>query len=187
MDNREIGLRIKQLRQIQRISQKDLAEKIGTTTEMVSRYETGKSSAYGRLDKIVAALGIPITKIFSKAGVSDFSSEETRYYRNLIPYLTEPILDLNQALKTTKLYYSAPDWVVQKTAKPFAIDCQLLAIQTTQIERNGVLIATQEIPESDKALVLFKERENLVVSSFAALPPRTKPLATVVAWEKRFV
>ncbi len=184
MDYKNIGLRIKHFRQIQGITQKALADKIGTTWEMVSRYETGKSSPLSRIDAIAQTLGISVTRLLAGEVVAE---ETATYSRNLIPLLNEKFANLTEAINRAKTYYSAPDWIIQKYARPFAIESDLLKINTTQVEKNGILFATQEFPQSSNDLVLSLKDKALTLTTYSRLAKNEKPLATVIAWEKRFV
>ncbi len=184
MDLKDIGLKIKYLRKYEGLTQKQLAEKIGTTWEMISRYETGKSSPLGRIDKIAEALNVSIAKILTDNMVED---EDIPYSQNLIPLINTPFTDIHQALKETKLYYNAPQWITQKYLQPFGLDCKILDIQTTQLDKNGILFAVPEKPASDKDLVIVKSLpDKISVIIRQNIKSSQKPVATVIAWEKRF-
>lgn len=65
--NREIGLRIKSLREKRRISQAVLGEAIGVSYQQVQKYENGATPlTIERLEQIAAALGIDPADILSK-------------------------------------------------------------------------------------------------------------------------
>lgn len=183
MDLKDIGLRIKYLRQSLGLTQRELADKIGTTWEMVSRYETGKSSPMGRIDNIADALNVPIYKIIQS---STLEEEGASYSKNVVPLLTKSFDDLTKAINNSKSFYTAPDWITQKFLNPFAIEGDLLTVETNQIENNGICFAVQEQPKSDSDLVLALNQESkLIVTQQKNLKASAKPLATIIAWEKR--
>ncbi len=183
MNLKEIGLRIKNHRQIQAISQRELAEKIGTTWEMVSRYETGKSSPMSRIDLIAKALNVPVSRLLQPEAVEDTTIS---YRKNLVPLLSNQFSNLNTELRKTKIYYAAPDWIMQKFSRPFAVETSALKIKTTQISSNGVIFAVQEEPTDKNDLVIATEKGEAQVTSLSTLNKSAKVIATVVAWEKRF-
>jgi transcriptional regulator with XRE-family HTH domain len=184
MDSKDIGLKIKYIRQSQGLTQKDLAEKIGTTWEMVSRYETGKSSPLGRIDKIADALNTNIAKLLAD---NIIAQEEASYTSNVIPLINKSFRDIHKVLKETKVYYNAPSWIMQKYLQPFCVDTSIIEIQTTQIGKNGILFAVQEKPEISNDIVIARQSSgNLIAATQQNLKTKQKPIATVIAWEKRF-
>lgn len=183
MDYKDIGLRIKNHRQIQGLSQRSLADKIGTTWEMVSRYETGKSSPLGRIDRIAETLKVPVHRLLQPDTVSDTHGT---YSRNTVPLLDHKFSDLNEALSSTKTFYVAPDWIVGKYSRVFAIDLSAVIVSTNQLDKTGVAFLAQEEPEVKTDLILIKSPTGMEITSASTATRGAKPLATVIAWEKRF-
>jgi transcriptional regulator with XRE-family HTH domain len=70
----EIGRLVRAQRQQLRLSQSDLAERIGVTFQQVQKYENGKNRiSIGRLTRVAEALDVPPTFFFgreTKAGVA---------------------------------------------------------------------------------------------------------------------
>jgi transcriptional regulator with XRE-family HTH domain len=61
----EVGQRIRLQRQMLRMSQTDLGEKLGVSFQQIQKYEKGRSRiGVGRLTQIAEILGIPIGKFF---------------------------------------------------------------------------------------------------------------------------
>src|SRR3954469_14445357 len=61
----EVGRRVRSRRLESRLSQTELADKIGVTFQQVQKYETGTNRiGAGRLQRISEALGVPITFFF---------------------------------------------------------------------------------------------------------------------------
>jgi len=183
MDSKDIGIQIKHLRHIAGITQKELAEKIGTTWEMVSRYETGKSSPLRKLNEIASALKTDMSSLLKRSTVED---AHISYQRNTIPLLTDPFPKLSDALKETKQFYTAPDWIIHSSVKPFAVDASLVTMRTAKINPNGVLFISSEKPTSSSELVLTQSKSLLTVSPASSRNPRHTLLGTVIAWEQRF-
>jgi transcriptional regulator with XRE-family HTH domain len=72
----EVGLRVRARRLENRLSQTDLANKIGVTFQQVQKYEKGTNRiGAGRLQRISEALEVPITFFFGNQGLSSQSNE----------------------------------------------------------------------------------------------------------------
>lgn len=185
MDQKDIGLRIKHLRQTKGLTQKQLADKIGTTWEMVSRYETGKSSSLNRISLIADALGTPVYKFLQASLIEETGPP---YNRNVVPLINKPFTDIHKALESTMSYYTVPDWISQKFLNPFAIDAELLVFKTTQLEKNGILFAIQEKLGTERSIIIaISPGGQLIATPKGTLKSKHKPVATIIAWEKRFL
>src|SRR5215207_9178277 len=68
----EIGRLVRAQRQQLRLSQSDLAERIGVTFQQVQKYENGKNRiSTGRLTRIAEALDVPPTFFFARETSAD--------------------------------------------------------------------------------------------------------------------
>lgn len=66
MSNISIGKRIKEYRLEKNLTQQELADKIGVTWEMISRYERDESKPFFKLESIANALDISMNDILQK-------------------------------------------------------------------------------------------------------------------------
>ncbi len=65
VSSREIGFKIKQLRQKAGLSQEKLSEKIGVTFQQVQKYESGHTTLnILKLQQIAVALQVPVSEFF---------------------------------------------------------------------------------------------------------------------------
>lgn len=72
---KDIGAKIKMLREQQGLSQKDLGKKFKATAQVVSNIECGKQNVtLGTLTKICDALGYEITIFFSNIKATSYTS-----------------------------------------------------------------------------------------------------------------
>lgn len=70
VSSREIGLKIKQLRQQAGLSQEKLAEMVGVTFQQIQKYENGHTTLNVlKLQHIAKALKVSVTEFFSSAPV----------------------------------------------------------------------------------------------------------------------
>lgn len=183
MEQKDIGLRIKHQRLAAEITQKHLAEKIGTTWEMISRYETGKSSPLRKIGQIAEALDVPVSTLLGDSSLEDGTIP---YFRNTIPLITATFSDLKSALEETKQFYSAPDWIVHTGTRPFAIDASIILLHTVKIEKNGILYLSSEKTVSPDDLVLTHDGTSPIIQPYSMRKTSAKVLGVVLAWEKRF-
>lgn len=68
VSSKEIGLKIKQLRQQAGLSQEKLAEMVGVTFQQIQKYENGQTTLnILKLQQIAKALKVSVTEFFSSA------------------------------------------------------------------------------------------------------------------------
>jgi len=82
MKNKHIGENIRMYRVRKDLTQRELGDKIGKTWEMISRYETGKSSPMNQLTKLADVLDIHPTDLLRD------NQQEVIYSSNRIPLFT---------------------------------------------------------------------------------------------------
>lgn len=184
MNFKEIGLKIKYFRKSLDLTQKQLAEKIGTTWEMISRYETGKSSPLPRIDRISKALNVPIHRILEDEGVHE--NARFTYRNNTVPFITSSFTDIEKSIKETKTYYTAPNWIINRFSNVFVMKSELLEFKTTKIDQTGLIFVTQEDPESHNDMIIVKNNGELQVLPAKNKRAKEKIVGTIIAWEKRF-
>ena len=178
-----MGLNIKYFRQTAGLTQKQLADKIDTTWEMVSRYETGKSSPLRRAQAIADALHITLDTLFAESTISE---KPSGYRTNSVPLLEKTFSNITSALQSTKIYYTAPDWIVGTYTKPFAISSDIVKIETSQISENGILFVIRDKPSFSKDIAIIQKGNDIAVTQFSSAHASYKTIGTVVAFEKRF-
>ena len=113
MDIKQIGQRIRYYRVLKGLTQQELADRIGVTWEMVSRYENGRTNPMRQLVLIAEALGIPSKLLL---GTENLLREpiDTEYNAEVYP-VNVPMLDIKQqdlnktyfakAIKTTNTFF----------------------------------------------------------------------------------
>ena len=94
----DIGQAIKTLRMKQGITQTQLAERCGMSTNAVSMIETGKAfPPKGTLEKLCQAFGIPQSYLMlTTIEESDFPEEKRVLYRALLEPLRDELLSNDQ-------------------------------------------------------------------------------------------
>lgn len=127
----QIGKVIKRLRVERGYSQQDLAEKVGVTWEMISRYERGKSSPLQKILEISESLKVPAGIFFmeSDSSSTEFHEASPTYHTNhmlvpLINSLPAQGESLTLAIQRTPYFFSPSLPAVHTYAKEslFALD-----------------------------------------------------------------
>ena len=113
--NRHIGQNIKFYRRLHGMSQKDLGDRLGVSSQQIQKYESGANQiGAARLHEAAKAMDIPVSRFFDGLreaeeilGVreappsEDFSQDSfsvLRAYRRLPPHLRRHFLTLAEAL-----------------------------------------------------------------------------------------
>jgi len=158
-----IGGNIKIARQLRKISQRVLADKIGLTWEMISRYETGKVNPINSLGKISRALNIPISFLLGETSLLVSDNKYVDYYSkeiHFIPFVSNYIkLFSENAYKTESIRHLAPLWMSTIQLKnSFAID----SLSASDPERlgfhyNGIFIVLRNNKYKTGDIVLCGE------------------------------
>ncbi len=154
MNNKEIGENIKIYRNKRELTQQALAEKVGVSWEMISRYERGVSSPMQKIDNLSNALSIKPKNLLEPYG-----SEESNSRR--LPLFTSIPSNFIFTKETAKYYYPCPDWIYELDSECFALDSNIVDSKTFDIKGNGVLFVVNKDISSSK-VYLIKEGEKLL-------------------------
>jgi transcriptional regulator with XRE-family HTH domain len=157
MNKNYIGENIRIYRERKNITQRELADRIGKTWEMVSRYERGASSPLKQIDSLADALDIDVKDLFK-----DPTEQRERYDFNRVPFFTSIPKDMDFENQRSYVYYTAPDWVLDLDRKCFVIDTDLVKIETEKIVKGKLFVSLNyDVLEGD--IILKREDDSLVV------------------------
>jgi transcriptional regulator with XRE-family HTH domain len=156
MEYRDIGENIRKYRNRLDLTQEQLADRIGVTWEMVSRYERGENSPMNKLEKIATALNIPITDLIN-------DSLANNYEVPLFIKIPKNFLFTNE---NTTLFYSCPKWLAKRDPQVFVVNSNI--VQNNDLISEGVgyifISPNSEIQTDD--LVLTKNKGKLSIKRF---------------------
>ena len=159
MEYRDIGENIRKYRNRLDLTQDQLADRVGVTWEMISRYERGESSPMNKLDKLSKALGISVTDLID-------DSCRTIYD---IPLFVKIPDNLDFSQESTTVFYNCPRWLFKIDSEVFAIDIDLISDSEKISIDSGYLFISpnSEIKYSDLVLIMdtsevrvLKHRDN---------------------------
>lgn len=148
MNNNYIGENIKIYRERQNLTQQQLADKIGKTWEMISRYERGVSSPLNQLDSLAKALNTTPSEL-----LNDITEKNIKLNFNKVPFFTNIVKDFKK--EETYLYYNTPDWILSLDPSTFAIDMKVID------NTNGVVFISPNSEININDMVLIREDNNL--------------------------
>lgn len=161
MKNNYIGENIRTYRVRANLTQQQLADKVGVSWEMISRYERQESSPLKKLENLSDALNVSKTQLLEKHIPQKYS-----YIDYKVPlFLNTPYLNRyipNQA----NHYYVCPEWIVKRDKKCIAIDTSLISCEIENFKRDGVVYISTGIIPNREDLVLLKENNNLIVGKY---------------------
>jgi transcriptional regulator with XRE-family HTH domain len=173
MNNKYVGENIRTFRIRKKLTQRELGDKIGKTWEMISRYETGKSSPMNQLNKLADVLDIDATDLLRDNGSQDVYSSNRIPFFNTIP--EDGIFDRAK----TYVFYPAPDWIKEMDRSVFAVEMKIVD------GSNGCIFVSPEaeIKRGDKVLII--NNGNLEIEVFQR--ESVNLIGKVLAQEVRFV
>lgn len=182
MNKNYIGENIRIYRERKSMTQKDLAEKIGKSWEMISRYERGMSSPFKQIDSLADALNISSSDLLKNP------KENKQYVLNRVPLFKEIPEDMDFGNAQVFEYYTAPDWILDKDFECFVIDSSLIDIKDDSLINKGYLFISPKLgvaAESNK-LVLKRYNDGLIAEK-RFNSKQQDIIGRVLAQEVRFV
>jgi transcriptional regulator with XRE-family HTH domain len=155
----QIGQKIREYRQKKKLTQQQLADSIGVTWEMVSRYERGDSSPFNRIDGLAKALKVSpfeLLQEYYKAGGSNMMDSMI----NNVPLFTAKPRNFDFSASNTTNFYNAPVWVTQRDKEAFAIESSAVKKMTMKVSDDSVLyISPNSSPTSDSTVIFVQGNE----------------------------
>ncbi len=180
--NVELGKSIKYHRIKKGFTQQQLADRLGISWEMVSRYETGKSSPIRRLFDIANALNISPSQLLQDSYIS------SRSIKISIPYFTDIPQNMTFEDENTDDRYIAPLWILEKFPNAFCIKGSLVNINVLNLQEAAILYLTPaNLSEKRTLYYVYAIDKNLVCDEKRYLKPNSKLIGGVIAIEKRFI
>ena len=179
----ELGKTIKYHRIKKGITQQQLADKLGVSWEMISRYETGKSSPIHRLFDIANALNITPSQLLQDSYIS------SQAIKISIPYFTDIPKDSQFDENKTDDRYIAPLWILEKYPQAFCIKGSLINIKVLNLQDTAIFYLTPEdLSNGHKSFYYVYAIDNkLVCDEKRYLNSTNKLIGTIIATEKRFI
>lgn len=178
-----IGEQIRFQRKRLKLTQLELAKKVGISWEMISRYERGVSSPMGKLDLLTEALEISSAELLQKSYKSS-ELHENSVKNNKVPIFITLPENMDFKNNKTHYFYSAPDWIFDKDKDIFMIDEKIVESKTAQVQGDGPIYVSPTLKPSIGDLIVYQEKNNLYVKPYSN--DLKGVIGVVIAQEKRF-
>jgi transcriptional regulator with XRE-family HTH domain len=156
MEYRDIGENIRKYRRRLDLTQDELADKVGVTWEMISRYERGESSPMNKLDRIAQAFGVSITDLIDDS--------KDRSYN--IPLFVKIPKNFSFDKENTTVFYNCPKWLIKLDPEVFAIDTDLIDKQNLISKEKGYIFISRHSRIENSDLVLVHDNGKLRVEKY---------------------
>jgi len=188
MTDIEIGRTIREQRQKKRLSQSELAKKVGVTWEMISRYERGRSSSLQKILLLADALDLDVSKFFGAASsFPSFKDASTEYLSlrfvpviDVVPATSSELISILSATESGSKIYDNENGV-EKFGVRLGADSKL-RVATGNLLPRGILICTLALGDLSEHAVVLVARNGLVSVEQYVPDSKTTVLAKVVEW-----
>jgi len=177
MKYEEIGKRIREYREKLKLTQQELADKVGVTWEMVSRYERGKSSPFSQIDTLSKALNTEPAQLLQKNNNSSGSIDIPLFIS--IPN-SDKFISIN-----TRYFYPCPRWIYERDPLVFALENSLIDDKNLEIAKNGIIYIAPNVNASSDSIIIYRNRELLICSK--GVQKNCQPIGIVIAQEIRYL
>jgi transcriptional regulator with XRE-family HTH domain len=161
MEYSYIAENIKRYRERANMTQQQLADKVGVSWEMISRYEREESLPYKKLDEISKALNVPKSQLLEKHVPDKYSSVDYK-----IPLFLHIPLSNKFTSSQTNYYYICPEWILKRDKECIAIDTSLIDSNEENFKMNGVIYVSKQIKPQRNDWVVVRENRRLIVKMY---------------------
>jgi len=158
MEYRVVGENIRKYRKRLNLTQDQLADKVGVSWEMISRYERGESSPMNQLSNLANALGLSPSNLVDSEGT--FSSQ--------IPLFTNIPKDFVFKKENTLLFYNCPTWITKLDQESFVIDTEIVKTKSLVGANKGFLFVSPNCTVDSNDIVVVKDNKGLYLEQFSS-------------------
>jgi len=184
MKSNTVGNKIKYYRTEKNWTQQKLADKIGISWEMISRYERGSSSPLKNITKISKALDVTPNQLLDDPDDPEFLNH---FERVSIPLFLEKPKERDFNKNLTKFFYNAPEWIHNIDEYCFAISTNFVKIDIPSIRNNGILfIKKSDKYERDSIILILRGIEYAIIYA-SEKTIDDEPIGILIAQEVRYV
>ncbi|NLZ24737.1 helix-turn-helix transcriptional regulator [Candidatus Dojkabacteria bacterium] len=174
-----IGENIRIYRERANLTQQELADKVGITWEMISRYERDESMPYKKLENISKALDVSKSQLLEKHTPERYS---TMQYK--IPLFVKLPKSCKFHPTQTNYFYICPEWILQRDRDCIAIDTSLIINDESPFSRDGVVYVSINIKPEIDDYILIKQNKGLVIDRYKG--DNSNVLGKILAQEIRY-
>jgi len=180
MKRNYIGENIRIYRERQNLTQQDLADKVGVTWEMISRYERSASSPMKKLGIIADSLGVTESQLFQEHIPEGIHPNELR-----VPLFVKIPSPARFTSLQTNYFYSCPEWVMKEYEGVIALDTSIVSTNIQNFLLNGVVFVSTESKLQQGTYIIIREGDTLEVQRYKG-ESKENILGTLVSQEVRY-
>jgi transcriptional regulator with XRE-family HTH domain len=171
MNDIDVGKRIRLHRKRIALTQQELADRIGVTWEMISRYERGRSSALQKILALAKEFAVEPSALLYESTSAKVTSSLLPEFYPVIHHLPNNHAALRDAVQETgdgKRLYISPE--INAIPKKFALTLTTqskVRIEVSSISLRGMLLCTTEIdtPANEDIFVVSQNGTYVVTDS----------------------
>ena len=179
MKKNYIGENIRIYRERANLTQQQLADRIGISWEMVSRYERNENKPHQKLDEISEALNVSKSQLLEKHIPEKYNNMEYK-----VPLFLQLPKSNRFIPNQTNYYYVCPEWIYKRDRKCIAIDTSLIDSDYDHFQKDGVVYISTELEPKRNDLILIKDSSKLLTKKYQT--KHTNILGKVLAQEIRY-
>ncbi len=179
MEQNYIGENIRIYRERANLTQQQLADKVGITWEMISRYERNESLPFRKLDGISRALDVPKSQLVERHTPQRYSVMDFK-----VPLFTTFPKSNRFYPSHTNYYYVCPEWILKRDRECIAIDSSLINSDGKEFNRDGVVYISKNIKPITNDYVLIRDSNGLITERYTNT--NCNVLGKVLAQEIRY-
>ena len=179
MEQNYIGENIRIYRERANLTQQQLADKMGITWEMISRYERYESSPIHKLDCLSKALSVSKSQLLEKHIPEKYNHLEYR-----VPLFVQYPSSKKFTHLYTSYYYVCPEWVLKEDRECIAIDTSLIESIYEEFNKKGIVYISKLIKPELNDYILVKRNNQLIGEKYCKKDINI--LGVVLAQEVRY-
>ncbi|MGI6423283.1 MAG: helix-turn-helix domain-containing protein [Candidatus Dojkabacteria bacterium] len=175
-----IGENIRIYRERANLTQQELADKVGVSWEMISRYERLASSPVNKIEKLADALGVKKSQLMEEHIPSSINSMDLR-----VPLFTRIPIPPRFSPTQTNYYYQCPEWILINHKGVIALDNSIVQSNVVTLSTQGLLYVSTEYKLKGDEYIVVKNSTTLEVKKYQG-ENSEKILGILIAQEVRY-
>lgn len=156
-----IAENIRKYRKRANLTQQQLADKVGISWEMISRYERSESSPLKKLLPLSSALKVSQSQLLEKHVPQRYHQLECK-----VPLFLHPPFSNRFDANQTNYFYICPEWIIKRDVQSIAIDSSLISRSIEDFKKGGIVYISTKCSPQKNDLILLKEDCNLIIDKY---------------------
>lgn len=161
MEDNYIGENIRLYRERRNLTQQQLADKVGVSWEMISRYERSTSSPLAKINKIANALDVKKSQLLEEHIPQGLAFTDLR-----LPLFTHIPSPAKFSISQTNYFYISPEWIVKNYKNVIAIDSSLIKSSIPEFQKNSILFVSLDYTPNRGEYICLKRYDSLEIKKY---------------------